>query len=80
MVIQMSTSVTVIYKVLSSIFDLNSYGNYIISITFFLSAPVVASIPLSFAPEFLALRKASLSSSKALFSILINVTVMSAHK
>ena len=64
---------------MSSIFDLNSYGNYIIS-TFFLSAPVVVSIPLSFAPEFLALRKASLSSSKALFSILINITVMSAHK
>ena len=55
------------YKVLSSIFDLKSYGNYTIS-TFSFSAPVVASIPLSSGPEFLALREASLSFSKALFS------------
>ena len=55
------------YKVLSSIFDLKSYGNYIIS-TFSFSAPVVASIPRSSGPAFLALREASLSFSKALFS------------
>ena len=55
------------YKVLSSIFHLKSYGNYIIS-TFSFSAPVVASIPLSSRRESLALREASLSFSKALFS------------
>ena len=53
-----SSNAAIGYKVLSSIFDLKSYGNYIIS-TFSFSAPVVASIPLSSGREFLALREAS---------------------
>ena len=53
-----SSNAAIGYKVLSSIFDLKSYGNYIISTVSF-SAPVVASIPLSSGREFLALREAS---------------------
>ena len=53
-----SSNAAIGYKVLSSIFDLKSYGNYIIS-TFSFSAPVVASIPLSSGREFLTLREAS---------------------
>ena len=51
-----SSNAAIGYKVLSSIFDLKSYGNYIIS-TFSFSAPVVASIPLSSGREFLTLRE-----------------------